>query len=48
MFLYAGGKWWEIDRTVNAAKILKSRGNVILLFNHMEKKSTSETSKSFI
>ena len=37
--LVCGGKWWEIDRTVNAAKILKSRGNVILLFNHMEKKA---------
>ena len=24
--LVCGGKWWEIDRTVNAAKILKSVG----------------------
>ena len=37
--LVCGGKWWEIDRTVNAAKMLKSRGKVILLFNHMEKKA---------
>ena len=37
--LVCGGKWWEIDRAVNAAKMLKSRGKVILLFNHMEKKA---------
>ena len=37
--LVCGGKWWEIDRSVNAAKTLRSRGKVILLFNHMEKKT---------
>ena len=37
--LVCGGKWWEIDRTVRAAKLLKSHGKVLLLFNHMGKQA---------
>ena len=33
--LVCGGKWWEIDRTVRAARYLLLRGRVVLLFNHM-------------
>ena len=37
--LVCGGKWWEIDQTIKAAKMLQGHGKVILLFNHMEKRT---------
>jgi len=33
--LVCGGKWWETDHTLRAARHLKDRGRVLLLFNHM-------------
>ena len=46
--LVCGGKWWEIDRTVNAAKILKKPWECNPALQSYGEKSTSETSKSFI
>lgn len=33
--LVCGGKWWETDYTLSAARYFKARGNVLLLFNHV-------------
>ena len=33
--LVCGGKWWENDASLQAARSLKRQGTVILLFNHM-------------
>jgi len=33
--LVCGGKWWELDETVNTARKLHGSQNVLLLFNHM-------------
>ena len=35
--LICGGKWWETDAVLRAAKKLKTRGPVILLWNHVAK-----------
>ena len=35
--LICGGKWWETDAVLRAAKTLKTRGPVILLWNHVAK-----------
>lgn len=33
--LVCGGKWWETDHTLRAARYFKERGKLLLLFNHM-------------
>ena len=33
--LVCGGKWWENDSALLAARSLKQRGKLILLFNHI-------------
>lgn len=35
--LVCGGKWWETDHTLRAARYFKERGKSLLLFNHMAK-----------
>jgi len=35
--LVCGGKWWETDHTLCAARRLREQGQVLLLFNHMTK-----------
>lgn len=33
--LVCGGKWWETENTMQAARFFKERGRLVLLFNHM-------------
>ena len=35
--MVCGGKWWEVDSTLQAARYFKACGRVLLLFNHMSK-----------
>lgn len=40
VILVCGGKWWETDRTLKAARYYKSCGRVVLLFNHVSEESS--------